>query len=113
MLLRRFARQVQGQVQGQRRGFAATATIKDTVVNQRPKNYWLSKFVGATFWFFLMYRMKEDGPHHFGHHVCFFPVLVITPSQHPWDEPEVVEYLERVDKRFPGSRLSIDNIHMH
>jgi hypothetical protein len=44
--------------------------------------------------------MKEEGSHHFGNH-------------HAWDDPEVVAYLETVDAEFPGSRLSIDNIHLH
>lgn len=91
------------------RRFASTSTSATpfsklpsqlTEYNYKPNNYYLAKVVGATGWFFLMYRFYHDGGHHFlGHH--------------DWDDPEVVCYLESVDAKYPGSRLSVDNIHLH
>jgi hypothetical protein len=54
----------------------------------------------AAAWFFIQYRVYHDGGHHFLHH-------------HAWDEPKVIEYLEKIDKKFPGSRLATQNIHHH
>jgi hypothetical protein len=32
---------------------------------------------------------------------------------HPWEEPKMLEYLKKVDEKYPGSRLSKDNLHHH
>ncbi|KAJ3385842.1 hypothetical protein HDU92_002827 [Lobulomyces angularis] len=63
----------------------------------RVKGRLFTKIFCAHLWFFLMYRMKEDGPHHFFGH-------------HPWGEPEAIHYLEQVDKKY-GTRLATDNQH--
>ena len=33
-------------------------------------------------------------------------------GHHPWEDPKVLEYLEKVDEKY-GTRLSKDNIHHH
>lgn len=53
--------------------------------------------IGTVYWCFLGYRMYNDGGHHFLHH-------------HAWDDPRVIKYLDSVDKKYPGSRLGLDNM---
>ncbi|TPX37001.1 hypothetical protein SmJEL517_g00789 [Synchytrium microbalum] len=50
-------------------------------------------------WFWVMYRMKHDGPHHFLH-------------EHPWEKPEMLAHLEEVDKKW-GTKYATDNMHHH
>ncbi|KAH6582043.1 hypothetical protein BASA60_002171 [Batrachochytrium salamandrivorans] len=53
-------------------------------------------YMGTTV-FFIGFRIYHDGGHHFlGHH--------------PWQEPKMIAYLEKVDKKY-GSSLAIDNMH--
>jgi hypothetical protein len=59
----------------------------------------LAQVIGACYWFFLGYRIYQDGGHYFLH-------------KHSWEEPKVIEYLEKVDKKF-GTRYAIDNMHHH
>ncbi|KAJ3089236.1 hypothetical protein HK102_006847 [Quaeritorhiza haematococci] len=60
---------------------------------------WATKLGMSTVWFFLMYRFYVDGPHHFLHH-------------HAWEEPEMIHYLEQVDKKW-GTNLATANMHHH
>lgn len=36
-----------------------------------PRLRWASKLLGATMWFYIMYRVKEDGPVMFGQKLPF------------------------------------------
>ncbi len=38
--------------------------------------------------------------------------LKIQLHHHPWEEPKMLAYLEKVDEKY-GSRLAKDNIHGH
>ncbi|KAI8608362.1 hypothetical protein BC830DRAFT_1174480 [Chytriomyces sp. MP71] len=56
-----------------------------------------TKVFMAGVWFFCLYRLKVDGPHHFLKH-------------HPWEEPKMLAYLEKVDKKY-GTHYATDNMH--
>ena len=86
---------------------------------------WLSTLLGTSCWFFIAYRMYHDGGHHFvcSSFVSSLPLeTTLTLSSmpfdpqlhhHPWEEPKMLEYLKKVDEKYPGSRLSKDNLHHH
>ncbi|KAJ3262786.1 hypothetical protein HDU77_011795 [Chytriomyces hyalinus] len=93
-----------------------------------------TKVLMAGMWFFVMYRMKADGPHHFclglwddgltkqvtGTNMkstvpgrkpnisCSLQSLIL--KHHPWEEPKVLAHLEKVDKKF-GTHYATDNMH--
>ncbi|KAJ3305533.1 hypothetical protein HDV03_001399 [Kappamyces sp. JEL0829] len=53
--------------------------------------------IGACYWFFLGYRIYQDGGHHFLH-------------KHAWEDPRIIKYLDEVDAKY-GTRLGLDNMH--
>ncbi|KAJ8329858.1 hypothetical protein BDV3_004036 [Batrachochytrium dendrobatidis] len=56
-----------------------------------------TKVYGAACVFFIGFRIYHDGGHHFLNH-------------HPWEEPKMIAYLEKVDKKY-GSHLATSNMH--
>lgn len=55
-------------------------------------------FITVNHRFFIEYRIYQDGGHHFLHH-------------HSWEEPAAIQYLEKLDAKYPGSKLSTANMH--
>ncbi|KAJ3073807.1 hypothetical protein HDU98_000659 [Podochytrium sp. JEL0797] len=56
-----------------------------------------TKVMMAGVWFFCLYRMKQDGPHHFLKH-------------HSWEDPKMLAHLEKLDKKY-GTNYATDNMH--
>ncbi|KAI8837077.1 hypothetical protein BC829DRAFT_405247 [Chytridium lagenaria] len=74
-----------------------SSTAFNGFVPPKVRGLWSTRLAFGAVWFFVFYRIKVDGPHHFLHH-------------HPWQEPKMIAHLEEVDKKY-GTRLALDNMH--